>query len=60
MRGLPLIPLLLVVLAVADLRDELRLLADHFTWTSLATGILQHPLAVAVLALTPSLVRRYR
>ncbi len=60
MKGFSLIPLLLVVLAVADLRGELRLLSDHFTWSSLGTALQQHPLAVAVLLLTPSLVRRYR
>lgn len=60
MRGIPLTPLLLVALALADLRGELRLLADHFTWSSLGTAVSQHPLAVVVLGLTPSLIRRYR
>ncbi|MBC1261532.1 hypothetical protein FQK07_09670 [Synechococcus sp. BSF8S] len=56
----PLIPLLLVLLALGDLRSELRLLLDHFTWSSLVTAMQQHPLAVAVLVLTPSLIRHYR
>ncbi|MCT0248434.1 hypothetical protein [Synechococcus sp. CS-205] len=56
----PLIPLLLVLLAFGDLRSELRLLLDHFTWSSLVTAMQQHPLAVAVLVLTPSLIRHYR
>jgi hypothetical protein len=61
MRRLPpLIPVLLVLLALGDLNAELRLLADHFTWSSLVTAIQQHPLAMVVLLLTPSLIRHYR
>jgi hypothetical protein len=59
-RQQPLIPLLLALLAVLDLRDELVLLADHFTFTTLWFALTSHPLAVAVLVLTPSLFRRYR
>ena len=59
-RGRLLIPALLGVLALADLRVELLLLADHFTFTSFSAALLAHPLAVAVLALLPSLVRHYR
>ena len=55
---LPLVPILLVLLALLDLRAELQLLADHFTWTSLSRIPLHHPLAVAVLLLTPALLRR--
>jgi hypothetical protein len=57
---LPWIPVLLALLALLDLRSELLLLADHFTWASLGYIPGQHPLAVVVLALMPSLVRRYR
>ena len=53
-------PLLLLVLALLDLRTELLLLLDHFTWTSLSIIPAQHPLAMAVLLLWPSLLRRYR
>jgi hypothetical protein len=60
MRGIPLTPLLLLLLAVTDLWTELRILADHFTWSSLGTALVLHPLAVVVLILTPSLLRRYR
>jgi hypothetical protein len=61
MRRLPpLIPVLLALLALGDLRTELRLLADHFTWSTMFTAIQQHPLAVSVLLLTPSLIRHYR
>jgi hypothetical protein len=51
---------LLGALALGDLRVELLLLADHFTFTSFSAALLAHPLAVAVLALMPSLVRHYR
>jgi len=33
-------------------------LIDHFTWTALLAAITAHPLAVAVLVLTPALMRR--
>lgn len=59
-RSLPLVPILLAILALADLRVELQLLADHFTFTSLAEAIRSHLLAVAVLLLQPSLWRLYR
>lgn len=58
-RANPLIPVVLVVLALLDLRVDLRLLIDHFTFTSLAEAVRFHPLAVMVLLLTPSLWRRY-
>jgi len=57
---LPWAPLLLALLALLDLRTEFQLLLDHFTWTSLSVIPLQHPLAVMVLVLLPSLLRRYR
>tara|TARA_B100000482_G_scaffold176760_1_gene146748 strand:- start:233 stop:430 length:198 start_codon:yes stop_codon:yes gene_type:complete len=56
-RGLP---LLLIVLALVDLRVELLLLLDHFTLTSLWYGVRHHALAVMVLLSAPSLWRRYR
>lgn len=54
-----LLPLVLLILAVLDLRTELVLLVDHVTLTSLATAITAHPLAIAVLLAQPSLWRRY-
>lgn len=59
-RPFPLVAVLLAVLALLDLRVELELLADHFTITALLEAIRSHPLAVAVLALQPSLLKRYR
>ena len=59
-RRVPWIPLLLALLALLDLRTELQLLLDHFTWTSLSVIPWQHPLAVVVLVVQPSLISRYR
>ena len=56
-RGLPLV---LIVLALMDLRMEIMLLLDHFTFTSLLYGVRHHALAVMVLLAAPSLWRRYR
>ena len=52
-------PLLLVMLALADLRTEILLLLDHFTLTSLLFAMRHHVLAVAVLLGSPSLWHRY-
>ena len=52
-------PLLLVMLALADLRTEILLLLDHFTLTSLLYAMRHHVLAVAVLLGSPSLWSRY-
>ncbi|MEB3303286.1 MAG: hypothetical protein VKK99_01690 [Cyanobacteriota bacterium] len=59
-RKLPAIPLLLVFLALADLKSEIRLLLDHFTFTTLLTAVQSHLLAVTVLLLLPSLWRLYQ
>ena len=53
------IPLLLLILALSDLRTELRLLADQVTLTAVIFAVRHHLLAVVVLALQPSLWRRY-
>lgn len=59
-RRPPLVPLLLALLALLDLRVELQLLFDHLTLTSLTEAVRTHLLAVMVLLFTPSLLRRYR
>ena len=56
----PVLPLVLLLLALGDLRTELLLLLDHFTVTSLFSAVGHHPLAVLVLIAQPSLWRRYR
>lgn len=59
-RKPPPIPLVLLLLALVDLKSEIRLLADHFTLTSLVVAIQSHLLAVSVLLLLPSLWRTYQ
>ena len=59
-RGFRLLPLFLGLLALLDLRVELILLFDHITWSTLAEGLRNHSLAVAVLLALPSLWRHYR
>ena len=59
-RRTPLVPVLLALLALLDLRVELQLLFDHVTLTSLTEAVRTHLLAVMVLLFTPSLMRRYR
>ena len=53
-------PLLLIGLAILDLRTELLLLLDHVTLTTLLFTMRYHQLAVVVLLASPSLWRRYR
>ena len=53
------IPLLLLLLALSDLRTELRLLADQVTLTTLVFAVRHHFLAVVVLVLQPSLWSHY-
>ena len=57
-QPLPVIPLLLAVLALLDLRTEVQLLLDHFTVASLIEIPRNHPLAIAVLACTPWMIQR--
>ncbi|MBW0173655.1 MAG: hypothetical protein KXJ50_14010 [Vulcanococcus sp.] len=57
---LPLIPILLAILALLDLRTELQLLADHFTFASLVEIPRHHPLAIAVLVFTPWMIQSSR
>jgi hypothetical protein len=52
-----LVPIVLALLALFDLRGELQLLADHFTFASLVEIPRHHPLAIAVLVFTPWMIR---
>jgi hypothetical protein len=54
------LPIVLLVLALIDLRVELILLWDHLTMTSLLAAVRTHLLAVAVLVSQPSLWHHYR
>jgi len=53
-------PALLMALALLDLRTELLLLIDQFTFTSLAYTVRYHLLAVVVLLASGSLWMRYQ
>lgn len=53
MRQPRFLTLLLALLAVLDLRSELALLVQHFTWTTLLYAMGNHRLAVVVLLITP-------
>nr|WP_115093761.1 hypothetical protein [Synechococcus sp. UW106] len=52
-------PILLILLALCDLRTEVQLLSDQFTLTGLGYAIRHHQLAVVVLLGSPSLWRRF-
>jgi len=52
-------PILLLALALFDLRIELILLSDHITLTAISNAVRHHLLAVVVLLAMPSLWRRY-
>lgn len=58
--GFRLLAITLGILALLDLRIELMLLFDHFTWTTLSEALRSHLLAVVVLLALPSLWRQYR
>ena len=52
-------PFLLILLALGDLRTEVLLLSDQFTFTGLGYAIRHHQLAVVVLLGSGSLLRRF-
>ena len=54
------LPKVLLFLAIWDLRIEIRLLLDHFTFTALIFALRDHILAVIVLLASPSIWRRYK
>ena len=58
-QGCALLPLLLAVLALLDLRDDLLLLLDRPTITASLYLLRSHPLAVLVILMIPSLWKRY-
>ena len=50
------IHILLIILSIYDLRIDLRLLLDHFTFSSLFYTINEHPLAITVLITVPTML----
>ncbi len=49
------IPIFLILLSIYDLRTDIRLLFDFFTFSTLFYTIYEHPLAITVLLTVPSL-----
>ena len=47
------IQILLIILSIYDLRTDIRLLLDFFTFSSLFYAIFGHPLAITVLITIP-------
>ena len=50
------IRIILIVLSIHDLRIDLRLLLDYFTFSTLLFTFSEHPLAITVLITTPTLL----
>ena len=46
---------ILIILSIYDLRIDLRLMLDFFTFSTLFYTIFEHPLAITVFLITPSL-----
>ena len=42
-----------LVLALLELRSEMKLLAQHFTWTGLFYAVVHHKLACLIVVLSP-------
>ncbi len=53
------VPIVLTLLSIWDLRIEFQLLFQNFTYTSLFFALKHHSLAVTVLICVPSLWKRY-
>ena len=49
--------ILLIVLSIYDLRIDIRILIDFFTFSSLFYTISEHPLAITILITSPSLLK---
>ncbi len=54
------IPILLIILSIYDLRIDLRLLLDFFTFSTLFYTISEHPLAITVLITIPTFLNSFR
>ena len=60
MRRVPLVPVVLVLLALLELRSEFLLLSDHFTLAAVIAAVRRHQLPIGVLVLAPELFHRFR
>jgi len=50
------IQIILIILAIYDLRIDIRLLLDFFTFSTLFFTIAEHPLAIVVLVTIPTFI----
>ncbi len=50
------IQIILIILAIYDLRIDIRLLLDFFTFSTLFFTITEHPLAIVVLVTIPTFI----
>ena len=50
--------ILLIILSIYDLRIELKILIDFFTFSTLFYTISEHPLAITILITSPSLLKK--
>jgi hypothetical protein len=55
--------ILLITLSIYDLRIDLRILIDYFTFSTLLYTIFEHPLAITILITSPyffSKIKKYK
>ena len=52
--------ILLIILSIYDLRIDLRILIDFFTFSTLFYTISEHPLAITILIISPSILKNNR
>ena len=50
--------ILLITLSIYDLRIDLRILIDFFTFSTLFYTISEHPLAITILITSPSFLKK--
>ena len=53
------IPFALIICSLIDLRTEVILLLDYFTWSALIFALSHHFLSVFILIVSPNLIRTY-
>ena len=51
------IPIILIILSIYDLRLDIRLLLDFFTFSTLFYTFSDHPLAITVLLTVPNYIK---
>ncbi len=51
------LPVLIITLSIYDLRVDIRILMDFFTFSTLINTISEHPLAITILISSPYLFK---